>query len=196
MTRFVVVAALMLSATSVASAQSVTNVNDPMNWGGGSLGWNANQNSALQNTRKYPYGGDPLKAGWVAPLCRYECQRSDELGRRQPWMERQPEQRTAKHPKVPVWVRPVEGRMDGTRHHRLERQRSDELGRREPWMERQPEQRAAKHAEVPQRARSLETGLASQGISLVAKCGSQTGPHFLSGKVAGARRNPATNAVQ
>jgi hypothetical protein len=68
MTRFVVVAALMLSATSVASAQSVTNVNDPMNWGGGSLGWNTSQNSALQNTRKYPYGGDPLKAGWVAPV--------------------------------------------------------------------------------------------------------------------------------
>jgi len=67
MTKFVVVMALMLSATSVASAQSVTNVNDPQLWGAGSLGWNANQNSALQNTRKYPYGGDPLKAGWVAP---------------------------------------------------------------------------------------------------------------------------------
>ena len=61
------VAALLLGGTSIASAQGVTNVNDPQNWGGGSLGWNANQNSALQNTRKYPYGGDPLKAGWVAP---------------------------------------------------------------------------------------------------------------------------------
>jgi len=62
------VAALLLGGTSIASAQGVTNVNDPQNWGGGSLGWNANQNSALQNTRKYPYGGDPLKAGWTAPV--------------------------------------------------------------------------------------------------------------------------------
>jgi hypothetical protein len=65
--KLIAMAALLLGGTSFASAQSVTNVNDPQNWGGGSLGWNANQNSALQNTRKYPYGGDPLKAGWMAP---------------------------------------------------------------------------------------------------------------------------------
>jgi opacity protein-like surface antigen len=66
--KLIAAAALLLVGTSFASAQSVTNVNDPANWGGGSLGYNAGQNSSLQNTRKYPYGGDPLKAGWVAPV--------------------------------------------------------------------------------------------------------------------------------
>jgi hypothetical protein len=66
-TKLIAAAALLLGGTSFASAQSVTNVNDPAIWGGGSLGWNAVQNSSLQNSRMYPHGGDPLKTGWAAP---------------------------------------------------------------------------------------------------------------------------------
>lgn len=90
-TKLSVVAAFLLSTTSLLGATStasahcpppgppnkihifcvhVVNVNEPKIWGGGSLGYNAGQDSALQNTRHYPYGPDPLKGRYeVAVWC-------------------------------------------------------------------------------------------------------------------------------
>jgi hypothetical protein len=64
-----VVAAFLLTATSVASAQHrPTNPNAPELTGGGNLGLNAYaSSSSLQNTRKYPFGPDPLKGGFIYP---------------------------------------------------------------------------------------------------------------------------------
>src|SRR5580704_8988963 len=61
--------ALILSASSfsLAYASPPTNVNDPVLFGGGSLGSNAGSNSSLQSSRHYPYGPDPLKGGYIYP---------------------------------------------------------------------------------------------------------------------------------
>jgi hypothetical protein len=96
-TKLSVVAAFLLSATSLLGAPSTasaacwgccgvappappsrihifcvrpTSVNDPILWGGGSLGWIALQDSFLQNTRHYPHGPDPLKGQYeIAVWC-------------------------------------------------------------------------------------------------------------------------------
>jgi hypothetical protein len=61
-TKVSVVVAFLVCATSAASAQSV---NDPKLWGGGSLGYDAGNNSSLQNARRYPHGPDPLKGAFI-----------------------------------------------------------------------------------------------------------------------------------
>jgi hypothetical protein len=70
-TKLIMALALLLSAGSVKLAQSApyADPNDPGLWGGGSLGWNRGQSSALQNTRHYPRGLDPLKGAgyWDIP---------------------------------------------------------------------------------------------------------------------------------
>jgi hypothetical protein len=51
-----VASALLLSGTSATFAQALRpNVNDPILFGGGSIGSNRNLNSALQNTAAYPW---------------------------------------------------------------------------------------------------------------------------------------------
>lgn len=96
-TKLSVVAAFLLSATSLLGATSTasaacwggccaaprpapnkihvfcvrpTGVNDPVLWGAGSVGYNAGQNNVLQNTRHYPHGPDPLKGQYeIAVWC-------------------------------------------------------------------------------------------------------------------------------
>jgi len=95
-TKLSVVAAFLLSATSLLSVTSSASaacggccaappappnrihvfcvrpasVNDPILWGGGSRGFDTLQNSALQNTRHYPHGPDPLKGQYeIAVWC-------------------------------------------------------------------------------------------------------------------------------
>jgi len=88
---FLLSAASLLSVTSTASAycggccaaapRPVPNrihifclrpvsVNDPVLFGGASLGWLAASNSPLQNARHYPHGPDPLKGQYeIAVWC-------------------------------------------------------------------------------------------------------------------------------
>jgi hypothetical protein len=87
---FLLSAASLLSVTSTASAycggccaapRAVPNrihifclrpvsVNDPVLFGGASLGYLAASNSPLQNSRHYPHGPDPLKGQYeIAVWC-------------------------------------------------------------------------------------------------------------------------------
>jgi hypothetical protein len=99
-TKLSVVAAFLLSATSLLGTTSMasaacgggccaappapphkihifcvraTSVNDVVLFGGGSVGSNRNLGSALQNSRNYPHGPDPLKGEYLiavwCPTC-------------------------------------------------------------------------------------------------------------------------------
>ena len=58
---------LLLSASSVSLVQAApASVSDPVLFGGASLGYNgAVSGSALQGSRHYPHGPDPLKGRYV-----------------------------------------------------------------------------------------------------------------------------------
>jgi len=60
---------LLLSASSVSLVQAApASVSDPVLFGGASLGYNgAVSGSALQGSRHYPYGPDPLKGAFIYP---------------------------------------------------------------------------------------------------------------------------------
>jgi hypothetical protein len=93
-TKLGVVAALLLSATSLLGTTSTasagrwcgpppappnkihifcvraTSANDPIIYGGGSIGSNRNLNSSLQNSKNYPLGPDPIKGQYeIAVWC-------------------------------------------------------------------------------------------------------------------------------
>jgi hypothetical protein len=99
-TKLSVVAAFLLSATSLLGATSIASaacpgccaaappappnkihifcvrpvsVNDPILWGGGSLGYNAGNNSSLQSSRHYPHGPDPLKGEYLIAVWCPSC---------------------------------------------------------------------------------------------------------------------------